>query len=380
VPKLFLVYNCIYNRLVGRRGCMKKIIQILNYFFIGFSFLASKKVVAILTVCLFIALLQVSTGYREELIQKEQEMMFEKTDSEVQFYNQKQEEIDKSSKDVAAKEVIQCLSSGINLEQVPDTVRTKIQELNQFYNSNQQYFSFLYQDLYTGFTVSYNEETPIFTASTIKAPAMIYLYEQASEGKIDLNEKLVYTANFYNTGSGVLKNKNVNTEYTVEQLIEYAIHDSDNIAYAMLMNRFGRNNMLNFWQNLGTKQIYTLNTIWGVTSAKDASIYMQELYRFYLENDNHGTKLMEMFSNAEWKMITNLKGERNTANKGGWAGSAIHDVAIVFEENPYILVIMSNTGEGGYMPLFQKTNKLVGEIHEAYWQYKEESCMKIKQY
>jgi len=359
---------------------MKKIIQILNYFFIGFSFLASKKVVAILTVCLFIALLQVSTGYREELIQKEQEMMFEKTDSEVQFYNQKQEEIDKSSKDVAAKEVIQCLSSGINLEQVPDTVRTKIQELNQFYNSNQQYFSFLYQDLYTGFTVSYNEETPIFTASTIKAPAMIYLYEQASEGKIDLNEKLVYTANFYNTGSGVLKNKNVNTEYTVEQLIEYAIHDSDNIAYAMLMNRFGRNNMLNFWQNLGTKQIYTLNTIWGVTSAKDASIYMQELYRFYLENDNHGTKLMEMFSNAEWKMITNLKGERNTANKGGWAGSAIHDVAIVFEENPYILVIMSNTGEGGYMPLFQKTNKLVGEIHEAYWQYKEESCMKIKQY
>lgn len=359
---------------------MKKIGQFFNYFFIGFSFLADKKIVAILTVCLFITLLDVSTGYREEIREMEQEMMGEKTSSEVQYYNDSSIEYESTIKSAAAVEVMKCLSATVDLESVPSTIQDKVSQLNQYYNQSSQYFSFLYKDLQTGFTISYNESAPIFTASTIKAPAMIYLYEQASLGLIDLNEQLVYTGNFYNTGSGVLKNKEVGTSYSVEELIEYVIHDSDNIAYAMLMNRFSRENILNFWQGLGTQSIYTLDTIWGVTSAKDAGIYMQELYRFYLENDLYGTKLMDKFMNAGWKLITNREGEFRTANKGGWAGTAIHDVAIVFEENPYILVVMSNMGTGNYQPLFQTTSQLVGEIHEAYWQYKENECMKIRQY
>ena len=89
---------------------------------------------------------------------------------------------------------------------------------------------------------------------------------------------------------------------------------------------------------------------------------------------------MNYFKNAEWKMITDKNGNFNTANKGGWSGTAFHDVAIVFAENPYILVIMSNAGESNYSKLFQDTSKLVGELHEAYWKYKEVTCQNIKQY
>ena len=96
----------------------------------------------------------------------------------------------------------------------------------------------MYKDIYTGFTVSYNGEAPIFTASTIKAPAMIYLYEMASLGEVDLNEELTYTRGYYSDGSGVLKTKSFDTKYSIDTLIGYAIHDSDNAAYAMLMNRY----------------------------------------------------------------------------------------------------------------------------------------------
>lgn len=107
---------------------------------------------------------------------------------------------------------------------------------------------------------------------------------------------------------------------------------------------------------------------------------MKELYRFSKENQEYGGRLMEYFKNAEWKLITDKNGEFHTANKGGWSGTAIHDVAIVFDKNPYVLVIMSNTGESNYSYLFKKTSDLVGKMHEEYWKYKVEACNGIPQY
>lgn len=363
---------------------MKIIFKFINYFFAGFSYIMSKKVIAILVLGLFMYLTNTTYAYKEEIHNYKEEIRNQKIENidnnnkeEVKVYDNSNYEIDKNT---ALKEVISCYKKNITREELSVEVNNKINELNELFKSNEEYFSFLYKDIETGFTISYNENGSIFTASSIKAPAMIYLYEQASLGKINLDEKLTYTSNFYNDGSGVIQYKDYNTEYTVKELIEYVIIESDNIAYAMLMNRFSRKNIYDFWTNLGTKDIFKYDTIWGYTNALDASIYMEELYKFYLENEEYGNKLMELFKNAGWKMITNKDREFNTANKGGWSEKSFHDIAIVFENNPYILIIMSNTGEGDYNTLFSTTNRLVGEIHEEYWKYKESVCGKIKQY
>ena len=209
---------------------------------------------------------------------------------------------------------------------------------------------------------------------------MIYIYELASQGKIDLNEQLTYTSNYYSGGTGVLKNKPTNTTYTVEELLQYTIYNSDNIAYRMLMDKYRRENILNFWQEKGTKEIFQENTIWGYMTANDASIYMRELYNFYLNDEIYGKALMEHFKKANWKLISDKDNIYNTANKGGWSGTTIHDVAIVFDENPYILVILSKLGEQEYYYLFNNTSKKVGILHEKYWKYKVDYCSNIKLY
>lgn len=356
---------------------MNRLKKAIKYFQTGTNFLSNKLVVLFLEITLLIALLDVSTGYQENIKEEEKKMIYEKLEQTVNIYTKEQEEPKSES---AIDELVKCYKKPLDKSNLNEEMTTNIKNLENLFNENVEHYSFYYQDLYSGFTVSYNEESPIFTASSIKAPAMIYLYEKASKNEIDLNEQLTYTSNFYSGGSGILKTKPQNTSYTVETLIEYSIHYSDNIAYAMLMNHFGRTNILDFWTKLGTKNIFTQNTIWGVTSAKDAYIYMNELYRFYQEDEIYGKKLMEYFKNAEWKLITDKNGEYNTASKGGWSGKAIHDATIVFDKNPYILVIMSNTGESNYSYLFQTASKLVGNLHEEYWKYKEEECSKIKQY
>ena len=77
-----------------------------------------------------------------------------------------------------------------------------------------------------------------------------------------------------------------------------------------------------------------------------------------------------------------MKGSNNykVANKSGWAGTAIHDMAIIFADNPYIVVALSNTGTSNYTTYFNKANELAYELHTEYWKYKIKSCGNINQY
>lgn len=283
-------------------------------------------------------------------------------------------------KKVAASELVNCINSKIDENKIPDSIKNIMNEINNYYNQSYDYFSFLYRDIYTGFTVSYNQNQNIFTASTIKGPTDIYIYEMASLGKANLDDKITYTSGYYNTGTGILKNKAINTKYSVRTLLEYSTVYSDNAAHNMLMDKYGRNNMLNFWKEKGTTAIFTANNNWGITNAHDASIYMQELYRFYVNNSEYGEPLMKNFMNANPKFIAG-KNNYIVANKSGWSGTAIHDVSIVFADNPYIVVALSNLGETDYyMSYFNEANDLAYRLHTEYWKYKMDECNNIKQY
>ena len=281
---------------------------------------------------------------------------------------------------MAASELINCIKSPIDIDNLPDEVSNIINEINNFYRISNNYFGFGYKDIFTGFTVSYNANQKIFAASTIKAPTDIYIYEMASQGNVDLDEVITYTGNYYDTGTGVLKNKPINSKYDIRTLLNYSIVTSDNAAHNMLIDKYGRSNMLEFWNKLGTNAIFTTNNNWGNVNVHDALIYMNELYDFYSRDSIYGEEIMNNFLNAYPKFLSGSNGFA-VANKSGWSGTAIHDVAIIFADNPYILVALSNLGEtDNYQYYFNMANKFGYELHKAYWKYKISNCENIKQY
>lgn len=287
---------------------------------------------------------------------------------------------DENIKMGAADELVNCIKSPLKLDELPDSINSIVDELNKYYNESNNYFAFKYKDIYTGFSISHNENQGMYAASMIKAPKDIYVYEMASLGKIDLDEKLTYTSNYYNTGTGFIKNSKFGTEYTVRDLLMYSTVYSDNVAHNMLMDKYGRNNMLSFWKEKGTNVIFTENNNWGVINAHDAIIYMEELYKFFVDDDTYGKELMNNFLEAKTKFIKGKNGYK-VANKSGWSGTAIHDVSIVFADNPYIVVALSNLGRTeGYMSYFNKVNDLAYRLHTEYWKYKMDMCGDIIQY
>ena len=96
---------------------MKKIFKVLNSL--------SKKVInqytlAVLVICLFISLLNVSTGYREELLKQEQQMMYEKKNP-IGITNYQENKEIKLSEDSAVETQISCYQT-TNTEELKNTV------------------------------------------------------------------------------------------------------------------------------------------------------------------------------------------------------------------------------------------------------------------
>jgi len=273
-----------------------------------------------------------------------------------------------------AASISSCLQKPITKEQMTYNLINITNEIENIFNSSNYNFAFKYKDLYTGFSLSYNSSQPIFAASTIKAPESIYIYKEAEKEKINLNDTLTYTSNYYNTGTGILKNTPFNINYNIKTLVSYSIIHSDNAAHLMLNNKYKTKNMYNYWHSLGTETIFNGNTAWGNINANDATIYMEELYNYYKNENKYSIELLSYFIKA-WKIISTPDKNVTIANKTGWSNTALHDTALIFDENPYTLVILTNRGFIEYQSFFNKVSTLIYNFHKEYWKLKQQICI-----
>ncbi|ETI68964.1 serine hydrolase [Neobacillus vireti] len=129
-------------------------------------------------------------------------------------------------------------------------------DLNQYIKEAGGTITLQYQDLTTGETFDINDKTAGRAASTIKLPLALAVMELASNGKLDLNEKLVYQQRHYFGGSGVIQYERVGTSYSIRDLVRKAMIHSDNIAFIMLKERVGANQFISYMKSLGAQYTY----------------------------------------------------------------------------------------------------------------------------
>lgn len=270
--------------------------------------------------------------------------------------------------------VLSCLRNRDSIVNNDGEIGEIINSIRDLFNKSSNYYSFKYEDIYTGLTLSYNEDGVIFGASSVKAPLVIYIYELASKGKIDLDEEMEYTANYYVNGSGIMQNESVGGKYKIRTLCDYAIRYSDNIAYTMLLNRVGNDNVRDFWSNKGSRVIFSTNEVWGNLSARDSNLYMKELYNFYKSDNVYGEEVMNLFVSSIYKGIHSLDDSYLVADKYGWTGSVYNDSAVVLADNPYVLSILSNTGYSDFDTFYKEASDLFGRFHKLWWEMKWEEC------
>lgn len=224
-----------------------------------------------------------------------------------------------------------------------------------------------YRDLERGTSYSYHGDTVFFSASLIKAPYVYTLLDQIAQynaikkanptndpakgktlsqetwDKYDLSRKITLTESMKAEGSGKIKDMDLTDgkEFTVLELIEYAIKVSDNTAFRILRNEFGYDYFWAVSRKLGVESVFTS---FNNMTADEACLYLAAIYDFAKEYPYEGGILISLMKNANHQVLITQAVERpgNVAHKYGWDTNSYHDMAIVYGEAPFAVAVMTN--------------------------------------
>jgi len=199
---------------------------------------------------------------------------------------------------------------------------------------------FYLTDIDTNMTISYNADRDFQPASTVKAGVALCATKQIEAGKFNFDDKMTYTSKHYCRGSGNIRYSAFGTEYTLQDIIHRTINISDNVAYYMLLDKFGTEFYNNTITDLGCKTWLNNYTKWGYLTPQELNLIWQEIYA-YGQTSEEGKWLYNEFLNAEFNFIKECLPEYHSAHKSGFNEQGYHDSAVVYGDRRYIMTIMT---------------------------------------
>jgi len=199
------------------------------------------------------------------------------------------------------------------------------------------------KDIATGESFGIGEDEIHAAASTIKYPLILFIYEQAAQGKIDLEAKLTYTPEYYAQGTGILQGGPDGGEYTIRELSRLSLVYSDNIAWKMLLGCVGDEALTEYEKSLGAKATGMADGLY-ITTPEDMGIYLERLLAFRQDHRELADEMLDYMENTAFPegIPQNLPEDIPVAHKMGALNDKFHDVGIVFGENPYIITIFTD--------------------------------------
>lgn len=225
-------------------------------------------------------------------------------------------------------------------------------------------FAFAVLDLLTGDRIVVGDTAVFHPASTIKVPLVMYLYQLAAGGQINLQERMVFTPADDEGGTGLLRYRGVGGSYTLAQLADYTIRYSDNVAKNMLTRRLGWENITAFAGSLGAAEAWDQRR----TRVADALGYLAALYA--QREQPHFAQLIDQMQRTVFapRLGHGFPPGVPVAHKiGTQAGGQFHDVALVLLEGRPFAMAGFSRGVGSERAAIQVLGQ-AGQLALAHFQ------------
>lgn len=209
--------------------------------------------------------------------------------------------------------------------------------------------AFYYEDIESGVSYSYNADEIMYSASLIKLPFALSLLWENEEHDLGFDGIFTYTGAEYAYGSGEIKFSPAGSTYTYLELMEYMLRVSDNVAFAVLRDKYGMERYFDFARSIGADSLYA-DDGWTV-NARDGGKILKSAYN-YIEGDCAFSAQIKdaMCSSVHTVMLSPGLSGKEIARKYGRDYGAYHDMGIVYDDHPYVIVFLSDMDSGcGYV-------------------------------
>lgn len=253
----------------------------------------------------------------------------------------------KAKKDAKNQETTQQAENNQNKEQKPEEKKKlntieldkAMKNIISQYKANNE-IGIVYKNFSTGYRFSEDDERYFSAASTIKVVYAMKIYDRINAGEIRKDDDIKYDPKYLEEGGGEITNQEKKDSYKLDYVIQNMIQYSDNTATKMLIGNTATATdiLVKYFATLGI-------TLPQAEAAKNRITpkMMEAVWtKLYNERDKYQDliKYLEASSDNEW-IKQGIPGKK-IASKYGGIDANMHDTAIVFGNQDYMLLIYTN--------------------------------------
>lgn len=272
------------------------------------------------------------------------------------------------------------------------TINELESELRRIASSHDGKVTFALTDLATGQTISCNPDVVMPTASLIKVPVLVALYQAVHEGRFTLIDRIRYGADHRCLGSGVLSLLSPGVEMTVRDAAVLMIVISDNSATNMCIDLAGIDYINHTMRDLGLSQTTLFRRLGDRSAGLDARKMsvstageMTRLFELIARHEAVSPEASEdmlrilrrqdyrheLSRNLPWNEMNMLERPRTNwvAEKGGSFINNIRTSGAVFtgEGGSFVMSVFTEGGRSEGTGRNSAANVLVGDLGFAAW-------------
>lgn len=244
------------------------------------------------------------------------------------------------------------------------------------------------KDLRSGLTIKYNEDKLFPSASLVKIPVMAAVFQREKEGKLSLSQRLTLKSNLKQYGSGRLKYCPSGSSFSIKQLLELMITESDNTATNLLTNQLGFEYLNQTFSDLGLsntnmiRSIMDLHTrdlgIENYTTADEMAFLLEKIYQKSLVSEEASERMLTILSRQKIndRLSRGLPKGWVVAHKTGLMRSVCHDVGIVYHsQGDFIVCVLTDK-----INSYPRAKKFISDIAKITFQYYENRLQPFEEY
>jgi len=208
-------------------------------------------------------------------------------------------------------------------------------------NSLSGVYAFQVTDLDSGYSFGVNEVEPMQAASLIKLPVIAALYTEVEKGIIDLDTKYSLKNSDKRVGSGSLYGRPAGTVLTYRELVNLMGKQSDNTAFNILRNLLGD---AKIGETIKTLTMDGTSLKDNETSPKDIGLFFQKLYNGEVVSDKNKSEILNSLTDTIYEnwLAAGIPNNVQVAHKYGREVHVVNDAGIIFTQNPFVLVILTD--------------------------------------
>lgn len=232
--------------------------------------------------------------------------------------------------------------------------------------AEQRVVSIYFKDLLSGYEFIYNPYPHFPVASVIKLPYLLYVCQKVESGEYSLEDEFEYKEEHFFEGTGIIKEEEYGTMYTLEELLMLSMEKSDNVAYEMLKDYIDSEGFMDYLIENGTPHFEDYRNYKVRLCSQAAGVYAQMLYEYLSTGTELSLKLREWLRTSEAILATTK--DKTLLHKYGWADISFNDAAYIECEYPYVIGYATNLeGTWDDFLLLREISLLFEEYHDEFY-------------